>query len=54
LDLNNDGIISREELLIAYEKMMPRDEAESAVDHIMHNVDKNFSNGIDYSGIILE
>jgi calcium-dependent protein kinase len=28
LDLNNDGMLSREELIIGYSKMMPFEEAE--------------------------
>jgi calcium-dependent protein kinase len=35
LDLNHDGMLSREELVIGYSKIMPNDEAEEEVDRIM-------------------
>jgi calcium-dependent protein kinase len=50
LDLNNDGMLSREELIIGYSKMMPYEEAEVEVEKIMSQVDKNNSNAIDYTG----
>jgi hypothetical protein len=58
LDLNNDGMLSREELILGifcfsalgYSKLMPFAEAEEQVDKIMSTVDKNHSNAIDYTG----
>ena len=50
LDLNNDGMLQREELVMGYRRMMSEEEAEEEVDRIMSNVDKNNSNAIDYSG----
>lgn len=50
LDLNNDGMLSREELIIGYSKLMPYEQAEEEVNRIMSNVDKNNSNAIDYTG----
>ena len=50
LDLNGDGKLSKEELIIGYEKLMPKEEAEKEVNHIMKTVDTNNSGEIDYSG----
>ena len=60
LDLNGDGKLSREELIIGtlayfgsnlgYQKMMNAAEAEDEVNRIMTQVDKNNSGAIDYSG----
>jgi len=33
--LNNDGMLSREELIIGYSKMMPYEDAENEVEKIM-------------------
>lgn len=45
-------MLSREELIIGYSKIMPFEEAETEVDKIMRYVDKNNSNAIDYTGKI--
>jgi calcium-dependent protein kinase len=50
LDLNNDGKLSRDELIIGYRKVLNEAEAEEEVDRIMKSVDKNDSGAIDYSG----
>ena len=53
LDLNNDGKLSQEELVIGYSKFMDRPQAEEAVKKIMSIVDNNNSGLIDYSGTFL-
>ena len=52
LDTNNDGKLSREELLIGYKKIMDAVEADAEVSRIMSYVDTNNSGHIDYSGIV--
>lgn len=49
LDLNKDGKLSREELVIGYQKILNAGEAEEEVDKIMKAVDKNASGEIDYT-----
>lgn len=39
LDLNSDGFISREELLIGFKKIMCQSDAEEEVEKIMKNID---------------
>jgi len=41
LDTNGDGMLSREELINGYEKIMSSTEAEKEVDEIMKAVDNN-------------
>ena len=53
LDINNDGKLSQEELVIGYSKFMDRPQAEEAVKKIMSIVDNNNSGLIDYSGTFL-
>ncbi|KAM3140387.1 Protein kinase domain containing protein [Paramecium bursaria] len=53
LDLNNDGKLSREELLIGYKKVLTDVEAEQQVDDIMQKLDKDQSGSIDYSEFAL-
>ena len=53
LDINNDGKLSHEELVIGYSKFMDRPDAEEAVKKIMSIVDNNNSGLIDYSGTFL-
>ena len=53
LDINNDGKLSHEELVIGYSKFMDRPQAEEAVKKIMSIVDNNNSGLIDYSGTFL-
>lgn len=51
LDLNQDGQISRQELIAGYEKMIgSREKAILEVERIMSNVDQNKNDFIDYSG----
>ena len=52
LDLNEDGRLSREELISGYESIYAgnRERANAEVDRIMKNVDQNKNNYIDYSG----
>lgn len=66
LDLNGDGKLSREELVIGifrresiervmnvgYSKTMSREDAEKEVDNIMRVVDTNNSGEIDYSEFV--
>ena len=51
--VNNDGQLSKEELLEGY-KMLTGDEniAKEQVDHIMENIDVNQNGIIDYNGFI--
>lgn len=50
LDENNDGKLSREELINGYKKVMSDIDAELQVDSIMKQLDKDGSGSIDYSG----
>ena len=51
LDTNGDGILSKEELIFGYEKILnSREMAEKHVEEIMVKLDHNFSGEIDYSG----
>jgi Ca2+-binding EF-hand superfamily protein len=50
LDLDNDGLLSREELIIGYKKFLTPAQAVDQVDKIMTVVDNNNSGKIDYSG----
>ena len=51
LDLNEDGQLSREELILGYQKIYGNEEkVMNEVDRIMNNVDQNKNNFIDYSG----
>jgi Ca2+-binding EF-hand superfamily protein len=50
LDLNNDGRLSREELVIGFQKVLNEAQVEVEVDRIMKLVDRNDSGAIDYSG----
>ena len=52
LDLNGDGQLSRDELIIGYKKIMNEVQAQEEVDRIMSVVDKNNSGAIDYTGKI--
>lgn len=53
MDCNGDGVLSRQELISAYEKSMPRDLACSTVDQVMRSVDSDNSGVIDFSEFIL-
>ena len=52
LDTNNDGLLSREELLIGLKKVMNENEAAEEVERIMRDIDKNNSGSIDYSEFV--
>ena len=52
LDTNNDGKLSREELLEGYKRYMPVMEAENEVERIMNLVDTDQSGFIDFSEFI--
>ena len=50
MDTNNDGKLSREELLSGYKRIMDPEEAEIEVTRVMEIVDADGSGHIDYSG----
>lgn len=49
LDLNSDGLLSKDELIEGYKKIMNAAEAEAEVERILKTVDSNNSGHIDYS-----
>eukprot|EP01017_Pseudomicrothorax_dubius_P024218 TRINITY_DN2577_c0_g1_i2.p2 TRINITY_DN2577_c0_g1~~TRINITY_DN2577_c0_g1_i2.p2 ORF type:complete len:342 (+),score=75.02 TRINITY_DN2577_c0_g1_i2:576-1601(+) len=49
LDLNGDGLLSREELIEGYKKIMNAAQAEEEVTRVLSTVDTNNSGHIDYS-----
>lgn len=49
MDTNNDGKLSKEELLVGYEHIFGPGEAEEQVEKIMKMVDADGSGEIDYS-----
>ncbi|CAK70887.1 unnamed protein product (macronuclear) [Paramecium tetraurelia] len=52
LDTNNDGQLSRQELLIGLSKVMSEQQAIDEVDRIMSEIDQNNSGSIDYSEFV--
>ncbi|CAD8133730.1 unnamed protein product [Paramecium octaurelia] len=52
LDSNNDGQLSRQELLIGLRKVMSEQQAIDEVDRIMREIDQNNSGTIDYSEFV--
>jgi Ca2+-binding EF-hand superfamily protein len=52
LDSNNDGRLSREELLVGFTAQMGAVAAEIEVDRIMTTVDMDANGAIDYSEFI--
>ncbi|CAD8212165.1 unnamed protein product [Paramecium octaurelia] len=52
LDTNNDGQLSRQELLIGLRKIMNENEAMEEVERIMRDIDQNNSGTIDYSEFV--
>lgn len=52
LDMNGDGLLGRDELLIGYKKIFNISEPEEEVNEIMARVDQNNSGYIDYTGIL--
>jgi len=53
LDLNADGKLTREELLLGYRKFMEGEEAEKEVDSIMKTVDLDGNGYVDYTEFIM-
>ena len=51
LDTNNDGKLSKQELLAGYSRIFA-DTAEDEVDKLFKRVDADGSGEIDYSGIL--
>lgn len=50
-DLNNDGLLTKEELLSVYSRTLPHDRALKEVNNIFKKIDVNGSGKIDYQGI---
>ncbi|CAD8153610.1 unnamed protein product [Paramecium octaurelia] len=54
LDVNRDGVLSKEELIQGYKRIMKNQEqAEQQAERILEEIDKNFSGQIDYSEFIM-
>jgi len=53
LDLNGDGKLSRDELIVGYQKILGLTHAEEEVDAIMRAVDNNNSGSIDYTEFVM-
>ena len=53
LDQNNDGQLSREELLKGYTKLNGEDDAKQEVERIFKTIDVNDTNAIDFSEFLL-
>ncbi|KAM3134083.1 hypothetical protein pb186bvf_013809 [Paramecium bursaria] len=53
LDTNQDGKLSKEELLTGYIKIMNPNEAQEEVERIFQMVDKNQSGSIDYTEFVI-
>jgi len=53
LDLNGDGKLSRDELIVGYQKILGLQHAEEEVDAIMRAVDNNNSGTIDYTEFVM-
>ncbi|CAD8110074.1 unnamed protein product [Paramecium sonneborni] len=53
LDTNNDGKLSKQELLIGYQKIMNADQALEEVEKVFAQVDKNNSGMIDYTEFVM-
>ncbi len=52
LDTNNNGLLSREELLVGFTAQMGAVAAEIEVDRIMSSVDMDANGAIDYTEFI--
>lgn len=50
IDLDNDGVISKDELYNCFKKIMPENEAHTEVNHIFKQFDMDNHNEIDYKG----
>ena len=53
LDLNNDGQLTREELLTGYTKLIGEDDAKIEVERVFKTIDVNNTNAIDFSEFLL-
>ncbi|CAK62290.1 unnamed protein product (macronuclear) [Paramecium tetraurelia] len=54
LDVDKDGVLSKEELIQGYKKIMKNQEqAEQQAERILEEIDKNLSGQIDYSEFIM-
>ncbi|CAD8150941.1 unnamed protein product [Paramecium pentaurelia] len=54
LDINRDGVISKEELIEGYKKIIKsQEQAEQQAERILEEIDKNLSGQIDYSEFIM-
>jgi len=53
LDLNGDGQLSREELLIGFKEIMNSEDPEAEVDAIFKAIDNNYSGTIEYSEFLM-
>eukprot|EP01017_Pseudomicrothorax_dubius_P047572 TRINITY_DN8567_c0_g1_i1.p1 TRINITY_DN8567_c0_g1~~TRINITY_DN8567_c0_g1_i1.p1 ORF type:complete len:346 (-),score=103.20 TRINITY_DN8567_c0_g1_i1:207-1244(-) len=52
LDANNDGLLSKDELLAGYKNYFKNAFAEEDIDTIMRTIDSNNNGGIDYSEFV--
>ncbi len=53
LDLNQDGQLSPEELIIGYTSMMGEEEAKKEVDRIFKTIDVNSTGAMDFTEFLL-
>merc|ERR1711976_127490 len=53
LDLDHDGQLTHEELMIGYSKLMGQDEAQKEVDRIFATIDVNNTGAIDFTEFLL-
>lgn len=53
LDLDHDGELTHDELMIGYSKLMGEEEARREVDRIFKTIDVNGTNGIDFTEFLL-
>ena len=49
LDKNGDGVLSQEELIQGYTRLIGEEQAKKEVEQIMQNIDNNGNRMIDYS-----
>lgn len=53
MDQDGNGLLDRGELLLAYSKIMTREEAEETVNNLLLNIDTNNNGEIDYNEFLL-
>ena len=53
MDTNNDGTLSREELMNLYSKKNDKEKAKQIVDDIFDSVDLDHSGKVEFTGIFL-